>query len=102
MVATSAFSVGARDCAGLSRRDHPSFIDMVFGSGTFVQLAKHIALGFVDQVTVLMERALRLEPARVMQCFEDYSENAFSLLRLLAFSFEQNESCCNERSVSHR
>jgi hypothetical protein len=102
MVATSIFSAGARNCASLSRRDHPSFIDMIFGSGTIVQLAKNVALGLMNKVTVLMEGALRLKPARVMQCFQNYPENALSLLRPLACGFEGNESCCNEWSVSHR
>jgi hypothetical protein len=75
---------------------------MIFGSGTIVQLAKNVALGLMDKMTVLLEGALRLKAARVMQCFQDYSENACSLLRLLAFSFEGNEPRCNEWSVSHR
>jgi hypothetical protein len=33
---------------------------MLFGSKSFVLLAGNIALGFVDQVTVLTDSALRL------------------------------------------
>ena len=101
MVATSAFSAGPRNCTSLSRRNHPSFIDMIFGSGTIVQLAKSIALGLMDKMAVLMEGALRLKAARVMQCVENYPENAF-FLRALTCGFEGNKSCRNKWSVSHR
>ena len=63
VAATSVFSVVARNRTNLSRRNHPSFIDMFFGSGTFVQLAKDVVLGLMDQVTVLMEGTLRLKAA---------------------------------------
>jgi hypothetical protein len=96
IAATSAFSAEPRNCTGLSRRNHPSFIDMIFGSGTIVQLANIVALGLLDKMAVLMEGALRLKTARVMQCLQDYPEIAFLLLRLLAFSFEKNEPRCNE------
>jgi hypothetical protein len=63
MAATSVFSVGTRNRTNLSRRNHPSLIDMVFVSGTSVQLAKDVVLGLMDQVTVLVEGTLRLKAA---------------------------------------
>ncbi len=50
------------------RRSNLSFIqDIALFSEARIQLAKNAGFGLIDQMAVLSEGALRLQPARVMQ-----------------------------------
>ncbi len=75
---------------------------MLTGSGTFIRLAKNVAFGFIDKVTVLPEGALRLKVARVMQRLENYCENAFLCFLAMEYGLAGRQFSCNEWSLSHR
>ncbi len=58
----------ARTRADGLRRSNLSFIqDIALFSEARIQLAKNAGFGLIDQMAILSEGALRLQPARVMQ-----------------------------------
>ena len=78
MIASSAFSVNAGTRAGDLPPTSPSFVDMVLVPTMGFQRAKNLGAGMVDQVTVLTQRPLGLQSARVMQGIDDDREQALA------------------------